>query len=100
PYLVPLTSLVSRCIDLEESHRSKDPELLAKVGDLDSIKEMLLRYLDTDTLLVFSPAADCEGKLRKAQEETYRPIIKSMEEYFQKHAQAGEPINLTYMDSD
>ncbi|KAG7863030.1 hypothetical protein KL939_000349 [Ogataea angusta] len=100
PYLVPLTSLVSRCIDLEQSHKKQDAELLTKVGDKENLKALLLRYLDTDTLLVFSPAKDCDGKLRKAQEETYRPIMKSMEEFFQPYAENGEEVKLTYIDSD
>ncbi|KAG7701894.1 hypothetical protein KL951_000350 [Ogataea haglerorum] len=100
PYLVPLTSLVSRCIDLEQSHVKQDAELLTKVGDKENLKTLLLKYLDTDTLLVFSPAKDCDGKLREAQEETYRPIIKSMEEFFQPYAENGVQIKLIYMDSD
>lgn len=100
PFVVPLTSVVSRAIDLESSDLSKDEEAIAKIGDLSNIREMLLKYLDTDTLLVFSPVLEYEGTLRQAQEDIYRPIIKSMEEFFQPYAQKGEIVKLTYLDSD
>ncbi|GME83582.1 unnamed protein product [Ambrosiozyma monospora] len=125
PYLVPLTSLVSRCIDLEmvqgkaqkQSQAGekleegdegvtvpvdeKEREMIAKIGgDLNAIKTQLLRYLDTDTLLVFAPEKDCDGELRKRQEETYRPIIESMEKYLSKFSSDGQPLKLSFLDSD
>lgn len=100
PYLVPLTSLTSRCIDLDEAQRTDDVEIKAKVGDLSTVKNLLLRYLDTDTMLVFSPKEDCDGELRKEQEKCYRPIIKSMEQFFSKFADDGKPVTLTYLDCD
>ncbi|GMM29839.1 ATP synthase complex assembly protein [Martiniozyma asiatica (nom. inval.)] len=98
PYLVPLTSLVSRVIDLDSARNSNDPEIIAKIGDLSQIKSLLLRYLDTDTFLVFAPYSDCDGELRKQQEEFYLPIKKNMEEFLSKFS--DEPVNLTYMDSE
>ncbi|GMG55919.1 unnamed protein product [Ambrosiozyma monospora] len=132
PYLVPLTSLVSRCIDLEMVQGKaqaqaqaqaqagqekledgdegvtvpiddKEREMIAKIGgDLTAIKTQLLRYLDTDTLLVFAPEKDCDGELRKRQEETYRPIIQSMEAFLTKFsdAETKEPLKLSFLDAD
>jgi ATP synthase F1 complex assembly factor 2 len=90
PHTLPLTSLSSRVIDLLQS--SSDPEAAAKVGSRDTIIQDLLRYLDTDTLLVFSPKAEYEGALRQAQEDLYRPIIAEVEKFFD--------VKLTYLDSD
>lgn len=90
PHSLPLTSLTSRVIDLMAS--SKDAEVAQKIGTKESIITDLLRYLDTDTLLVFSPKSEYEGTLRKAQEEIYRPIIKEIEDLLD--------VKLTYLDSD
>lgn len=100
PYLVPLTSITSRCIDLFEAQSTEDTEIKTKVGDLSTIKNLLLRYLDTDTMLVFSPNEDCDGELRKEQEKCYRPIISNMEEFFNKFTNDNQPIKLTYLDCD
>jgi ATP synthase mitochondrial F1 complex assembly factor 2 len=100
PYLVPLTSLTARCIDLHEAQSTDDVEIKTKLGDLATIKALLLRYLDTDTMLVFAPTEDCDGELRKEQEKCYRPLIKNMEEFFTKFADDGKPISLTYLDCD
>lgn len=89
---LPLTSLASRAIDLEFANETKDPEAITKVGKREDIIEMLLRYLDTDTVLVFSPEAEYEGTLRKAQEDLYRPVIANIEKFFN--------TSLTYLDSD
>ena len=100
---LPLTSLVSRCIDLESTNGvDGDPELRAKIGgDRDAINKDLLRYLDTDTLLVFSPKAEYEGTLRKAQDKLYLPIIKSIEEYLTNNFSEGKrPIKLNILDAD
>lgn len=100
PFQVPLTSLTSRCIDLEQAQLSSDKEIKAKVGDLSTVKNLLLRYLDTDTMLVFSPVEDCDGELRKEQEKCYRPIIKEMESFFSKFADNGEPVVFTFLDCE
>lgn len=100
PYLVPLTSLVSRCIDLDQARLSEDLEMRAKVGDLSTVKSLLLRYLDTDTLCVFSPLEDCDGELRKQQEQYYLPFIKEMGEFLGKYSKDGKPVEVTYLDSE
>lgn len=89
---LPLTSLASRAVDLETSAATGNSDNMSKVGKKEDIIEMLLRYLDTDTLLVFSPKHEFEGALREAQEEKYRPIIKEIEELL--------GAELTYLDSD
>lgn len=96
---LPLTSLVSRAIDLINARNSDDIEAISKVGKLEDIQEDLLRYLDTDTLLVFSPKSDCDGELRPAQEKLYRPFIKTMEQYLLRKANS-EPIQLKSLDCD
>lgn len=100
PFLVPLTSLAARCVDLNEAQLTTDEEIKTKVGDLSTIKNLLLRYLDTDTMLVFAPLEDCDGELRKEQEKCYRPLIANMEEFFTKFTDDGEKVTLTYLDSE
>ncbi len=104
PHSVPLTSIASRAIDLSLAEKKKlaGEELNAddamKLASKNDIVDGLLNYLDTDTLLVFSPLADHEGKLRKAQEDTYEPIIKYFEEYFSNLS--GKQIKLKSLDSE
>lgn len=85
---MPLTSLAARAIDLHTIHstETRDAELIAKVGDLDDVKVNLLRYLDTDTCLIFTTIEEYEGKLRQRQEELYRPLIAEFESYFGAYA--------------
>ncbi|CAI1506844.1 hypothetical protein SEUBUCD646_0J00400 [Saccharomyces eubayanus] len=99
---LPLTSLVSRCIDLEMTNKPGcDPQLVAKIGgNSDVIKDQLLRYLDTDTLLVFSPTSEFEGKLRAAQNELYLPLIKGTEEFLSKFSSQHDDIHLQVLDAD
>lgn len=99
---LPLTSLVSRCIDLEVANKpDADPELISKIGgDRERIIKDLLRYLDTDTLLVFSPSDEFEGALRKAQDEFYLPVISAVESYLTKFSKSGEPVKLQILDAD
>ncbi|SMN19424.1 similar to Saccharomyces cerevisiae YJL180C ATP12 Conserved protein required for assembly of alpha and beta subunits into the F1 sector of mitochondrial F1F0 ATP synthase [Maudiozyma saulgeensis] len=102
-YALPLTSLVSRCIDLETTNGpNSDAELRTKIGgDRSAINKDLLRYLDTDTLLVFSPRDEYEGGLRAAQNELYLPIIKSVEEFLTKnYADIHTAISLRVLDAD
>lgn len=91
---LPLTSLVSRVIDLESADKTQDNEAQAKVGRREDIVEDLLRYLDTDTLLVFAPRSEYEGKLRTAQEKLYRPVIEQIEKLL------GEGAELTWLDTE
>ncbi|AAS52545.1 AEL140Cp [Eremothecium gossypii ATCC 10895] len=100
PYSLPLTSLVSRCIDLETvSAPGCHPDTVAKVGgDRSAISQGLLRYLDTDTLLCFSPRSEFEGALRKAQDEMYKPIIAGVETLLAEVS--GKPVSLRCLDAD
>lgn len=84
PSSLPLTSLAARTIDLKRTNVSEDPELVAKVGLLDDVKYEFLRYLNTDTCLVFAPMDECDGKLRKRQDELYMPLIAEYEDFFTK----------------
>lgn len=97
---LPLTSLVSRCIDLENVNGpGSDPEMRAKIGgDREQISNDLLRYLDTDTLLVFCPRNEFEGDLRKAQDERYLPIIASVEKFLGHYS--ASPIKLRILDTE
>ncbi|KAK5962777.1 ATP synthase complex assembly protein ATP12 PWA37_005224 [Arxiozyma heterogenica] len=106
-YSLPLTSLTSRCIDLETAHREEvnlDP--ISKCnGDRDLIIKDLLRYLDTDTLLVFAPKAELEGSLRKEQNCLYLPIIDGIEDLLYTHLPKESEIKREYfklrkLDSD
>ena len=84
---LPLTALATRAIDLSQQHLSdmkteKAEEMLA----LEDIKLQMLRYLDTDTCLIFATNKECDGKLRKRQEEIYRPLINEFNEFFTIYA--------------
>lgn len=100
PHSLPLTSIVSRCIDLESvSKPGCDPDLVSKIGgDRVKLSEALLRYLDTDTLLCFSPHAEYEGTLRSAQNEMYLPIISAIERFLSKFSSG--PLRLQVLDAD
>jgi len=91
--LIPLTSLVSRAIDIETEERalesaSKDPTS----GEIRrGITSMVMRYLSTDTLLCWAPEppADPPGyethigrteSLRSIQIRTAQPIISFLAE--------------------
>lgn len=91
---MPLTSLAARAIDLDTIHstETRDPELIAKVGDLDDVKANLLRYLDTDTCLIFTTQEEYDGKLRARQEELYRPLISEFEGYFGAYARKNSLV--------
>lgn len=102
-YSLPLTSLVSRCIDLESTQDENcDSDLKVKIGgDRNVINNDLLRYLDTDTLLVFSPRAEYEGELRAAQDKIYLPIIKSIETFLGENFSLNKSnILLKTLDGD
>ncbi|KAG7660452.1 ATP12 [[Candida] subhashii] len=111
---LPLTSLASRAIDLEHISEmgmetgSKKEEMIAKVGNADDIKVNMLRYLDTDTCLIFGTYKEYSGKLRKRQEELYRPLIEEYNDFFTTYARnkggllasEDEKIELTYLDCE
>lgn len=84
PNSLPLTSMVSRAIDLETVHfaDSVDANMVAKIGDLQDIKINMLRYLDTDTCLILTIEEEYEGRLRTRQKELYYPLIAEYESFF------------------
>ncbi|KAA8916551.1 hypothetical protein TRICI_001305 [Trichomonascus ciferrii] len=81
PHSLPLTSLAARAIDLQDSPNERR-----------DVVEYLMPYLDTDTLLVFAPSDDCEGTLRMAQENQYRPVINRAEDFWK--------VRLNWLDGD
>lgn len=86
---LPLTSIAARSIDLSQANENlMDAELIAKVGRLDDIKFNLLRYLDTDTCLIFTTIDEYEGKLREKQNDLYLPLIEEFEDYFTSYAKS------------
>ncbi|SCV00909.1 LAMI_0G08086g1_1 [Lachancea mirantina] len=100
PHSLPLTSIVSRCIDLTAvSDPHCDPELVTKIGgNRNTICQGLLRYLDTDTLLCFSPKDEFEGALRRAQEKEYMPLIRGVEQFLSPYVK--NPVSLKILDAD
>lgn len=92
---LPLTSIASRAIDLINCQKEGNPELIAKIGNIDDIKYNLLRYFDTDTCLIFATEKEYEGKLRQKQNELYKPLIKEYEDFFTKY---GREHNLLPSD--
>lgn len=109
PNTLPLTSMASRATDLAIVHGAEtvDANLITKVGDLQDIKIDMLRYLDTDTCLIFTTLDEYEGKLRQRQEELYRPLIAEYEDYFTEYARRNnllpEPdykVKLEYLDCE
>lgn len=107
---LPLTSLSSRAIDLYNVYNNEnvDREMISKVGNVDDIKVNLLRYLDTDTCLIFTTLDEYEGKLRNRQNELYFPLIKEFEDYFTEYAKRkgnllkseDERVSLKYLDCE
>lgn len=109
PNTLPLTSMASRATDLESVHGAEtvDPNLVTKVGDLQDIKIDMLRYLDTDTCLIFTTLEEYEGRLRQRQEELYRPLIAEYEDYFTEYARRNNllpeedyKVKLEYLDCE
>lgn len=84
PTNLPLTSLSSRAVDLSRVFETDeaDPNLVVKLGDLGLVKQDLLRYLDTDTCLIFATEDEYEGKLRKRQKELYGALIEEYNSFF------------------
>ncbi|KAI9795515.1 MAG: ATP synthase complex assembly protein atp12 [Piccolia ochrophora] len=80
-HLIPLTSLVSRAQDIEAQDDGRPGR------DRDEIVDMVMRYLDTDTLLCWAPetssprpmeqptAAEEKKSLRNIQQRVALPII-------------------------
>lgn len=98
PHQVPLTSIAARAIDLGTTKVSEEQK--AKIGDREHINDLLLRYLDTDTLLIFSPNEEYEGKLRQEQDRLYGPIISQIESYLGQFTPSNESVKLNFLDSE
>lgn len=105
PGSLPLTSLASRTIDLDNTG-GEGGEAVDKVGRREDICVNLLRYLDTDTCLIFATKEEYEGKLRARQDELYLPLIEEYNEYFTKYAHQHKLlpeeklVELTYLDCE
>lgn len=106
---MPLTLLVARAVDLHHVHHGTagvTPEMSVKVGRLEDIREMLLRYFDTDTCLIFATAREYEGRLRAQQLREYTRLIQETEEYFSEYAKkyhagdAAGPVKIRYLDCE
>lgn len=98
PHQVPLTSLTARALDFQLSEGTTDSEVQAKIGDRHIVNETMLRYLDTDTLLIFAPVEEFDGNLRKEQDELYKPMITTVEKFLTKYHPNHEQIKLNYLD--
>nr|POF03470.1 protein atp12, mitochondrial [Quercus suber] len=75
-HYIPITSLVSRAVDLEAADRDKDTSLR------EALAQMLMRYLSTDTLLCWAPETNLhepahqgQKNLRERQQQVAEPII-------------------------
>ncbi|KAM9919127.1 hypothetical protein OXX59_008162 [Metschnikowia pulcherrima] len=108
PNSLPLTSMVSRAVDLDHVHNAEsvDLNLVSKIGDLQDIKLNMLRYLDTDTCLIFTTHDDNEGRLRQRQDELYLPLISEYESFFTAFAVKNgllaptESVKLQFLDCE
>lgn len=106
---LPLTSVVARAIDLETVYTQNLPnsdEIATKIGNLEDVRLNILRYLDTDTCLIFTFTEEYEGKLRVKQDELYFPLIEEYNDFFtaygHKHnlLEDGYKIELSYLDCE
>jgi ATP synthase mitochondrial F1 complex assembly factor 2 len=95
-HYIPLTSLTSRAVDIANAEKNGDTAIR------DSIVQMLMRYLGTDTLLCWAPERSLHepeprGKkpLRQRQREVAEPIIA----YLNTHVFPGVSIN-PILDAD
>ena len=75
-HYIPLTSLTSRAVDMENADKNGDASIRQ------AVVKMLMRYLATDTLLCWAPERNNpydpeseNGKLRQRQKEAAEPII-------------------------
>lgn len=110
---LPITSVVARAIDLGTVYQpqlhvpaSEMREIATKIGNLEDIRLNILRYLDTDTCLIFTTHKEYEGKLRARQDELYLPQMAEYNLFFTAHARkhgllpAGKTIELEYLDCE
>lgn len=105
---LPLTSIAARSIDLHNANKDEEnPDLVAKVGNIEDIKLNLLRYFDTDTCLIFTTLDEYNGTLRAKQDELYLPLIAEFEDFFTVYARNNKllpsddyKITLNYLDCE
>ncbi|KAI3404937.2 ATP12 [Candida oxycetoniae] len=105
---LPLTSLAARSIDLQNKHdvNEEAKEKAKGVIAIEDLKVSLLRYLDTDTCLLFSSKKDCDGKLRQKQNELYLPLIEEYNDFFttfahkRKLMKSDEKLELKTLDCE
>ncbi|CAH2350609.1 protein Atp12p, mitochondrial [[Candida] railenensis] len=113
---LPITSVVARTIDLgtvyngpnneKDSSLTNVEEIATKIGDLEDIRLNILRYLDTDTCLIFTTKDEYEGKLRLRQDELYLPQIEEYNDFFTKWGEkngllaSGQKVQLEYLDCE
>ncbi|EEB06462.1 F1-ATPase chaperone Atp12 [Schizosaccharomyces japonicus yFS275] len=86
-YQLSLTSLVTRAIDMKTWKEQKNGE-----ETLNVLYEQLMNYLDSDTVLVYAPSHEYEGKLLAEQKQRYFPLKANIEELF--------GLQLKYLDGD
>ncbi|KAI6249272.1 hypothetical protein HI914_02988 [Erysiphe necator] len=89
PHLTPLTSLVSRALDIIESDIADKTNNINSGAIRDTIVESLLRYLDTDSILCWVPTpyeipsyenhVSRIEPLRNIQQQSAQPIIDFLE---------------------
>ncbi|KAI5953306.1 ATP12 [Candida jiufengensis] len=105
---LPLTELAARAIDLESAHKidENENEKVKEIIAIDDLKMGLLKYLDTDTCLIFAGIKDCDGLLRQRQDQLYLPLIKEYNEFFtnfghqQNLLKNDEKIELNFLDCE
>ncbi|EPX74861.1 F1-ATPase chaperone Atp12 [Schizosaccharomyces octosporus yFS286] len=81
PHMLPVTSLFSRAMDVSEIESERE-----KVFD------QVSKFIDTDTVLVYAPTEEYEGKLLKEQIKKWLPLKKAFEEKFD--------VQLNHLDGD
>ncbi|KAF3936962.1 hypothetical protein ABW19_dt0208103 [Dactylella cylindrospora] len=109
-HFIPLTSLVSRAIDLEESEKSGKSEALESTdnrlkGTREDIVDFLMSYLDTDTILMISPtrgghlAGTGDKQLRDMQLEEAQDMISWVKGNIPV-PEGEEPLGIAISDGD
>ncbi|EPY50976.1 F1-ATPase chaperone Atp12 [Schizosaccharomyces cryophilus OY26] len=81
PHMLPVTSLFSRAMELTDAENEKK-----------RVFDQVIKFLDTDTVLVYAPAEEYEGKLLKEQQKKWLPLKKAFEEMFN--------VQLKHLDGD
>jgi ATP synthase F1 complex assembly factor 2 len=84
-HYIPLTSMVSRAIDIETADLQGDSSVR------DSIITMLMRYFNTDTLLCWAPEKDIHGPTRTSK-DSEGPSLRTLQ------MKAATPI-ISYLTS-